>query len=219
MDDLERVVASQARTVDRWKSVAVVKQNAENADTPEQSTLKWGRIFSLFGARGESQQDEVFAAVNAYFLRNGASPEGKYRKPIKTAGGIEVPSGEVTKVTGQLEGEIRQFLRGRLLESYTLLKENPAFRDDNELSTMAENAGVPREYCWLLADWLGKDCPHFVGDEASMYIRLRTSKIAAAAAKRRVALPDVDRVMQAAPETKMAGGHSGFNGGYNEDVF
>jgi len=215
MDDLERVVAQQSRMVDRWKNVAVVKQNAENADTPEQSTLKWGRIFSLFGARGEAQQDEVFGAVNAYFLRNGASPEGKYRKPMKTAGGTEVASGEVTKITGQLEGEIRQFLRGRLLESYLLLKENPAFKEDDDLATMAENAGVPREYCWLLADWLGKDCPHFVGDEAAMYIKLRTSKIAAAAAKRRVALPGVDRVMEASPEAKMGGDHRG----YNEDLF
>jgi len=218
MDDLERQVAQSATKAARWGNVGVVRQASENADTVEQSRLKWAKIYRLFGASGESAQDEVFAAVNMYMLRNGASPSGKYRKPIVTAGGQSVDSGEVVKVTGRLEGEIRQFMRGRLEDSYMLLKHNAAIRNDDELATIAENAGVPREYCWLLADWLGRDCPFFVGDESEVYNKLRTSKIAMARAKRASALDFEDHVLDKAPETKMIGVGE-HQRAYNSDLY
>lgn len=215
MEDLERSVAVHATKAQRWASVSVVRQAGENADTPEQSKMKWRKIYTLFGARGESEQDEAFAAVNAYFLRNGASPRGKYQKPIKTAGGQSVEAGEIVKITGRLEGEIRQFLRGRLEDSYLFLKHNAAIKDDEELATIAENAGVPRDACWLLADWLGRDCPYFVGSEADTYNRLRTSKIANARAKQVVTVAPEDHVRDNAPETKMNLAPRA----YNEDLY
>jgi len=204
MDELEQAIAQQQTKTARWASVSVVNQAPENMDTPAESRAKWSKVYALFGARGETQQDEAFAAVNMYFLKNGASPAGKYRKPIQTAGGVSVESGEVVKITGKLEGEIRQFLRGRLEDSYLLLKHNPAVRDDEDLAVMAENAGVPRDQAWLLADWLGRDCKHFVGSEATTYNYLRTSKIAAAHAKRATAGTPVDRVRENAPEAKIS---------------
>jgi len=204
MDELERNVAAATTRASRWASVAVVPQASEAADTVAESRQKWQKIYSLFGARGESEQDEVFAAVNYYFLRNGGSPEGKYAKPIRTAGGVEVQAGDVVKITGRLPGEIRQFLRGRLEDSYLFLKNNGAIADDAALATAAENAGVPKRQCWLMADWLGRDCCYFVGDEAEVYNRLRTSKIAAAQAKRAAARAEVDRVLANAPETKFS---------------
>jgi len=204
MDELERNVAAATTRASRWASVAVVQQSSEAADTLAESRAKWQKIYLLFSARGESEQDEVFAAVNYYFLRNGASPSGKYAKSIRTAGGVEVSAGEVVKVTGRLAGEIRQFLRGRLEDSYLFLKNNSAIADDASLATAAENAGVPKRQCWLLADWLGRDCAFFVGDEAEVYNRLRTSKIAAAQAKRAAAQIDVDPVLANAPETKFS---------------
>lgn len=215
MEDLERNVRSAASRADRWANVQVVQQAAENADTPVESRAKWTKIYALFGANSESEQDEVFAAVNYYFLRNGASPSGKYAKPIRTAGGVETQAGNVVQITGRLEGEVRQFLRGRLLDSYTFLKKNPAIKDDPELVAIAENAGVPRGMCWLLADWLGKDCPYFVGQEAEVYKTLRTSKIAAANIRREMAPTAVDRVRESAPETKMVASAPR----YNEDLF
>jgi len=216
MEDLERNIAQSQTKASRWAKVGVVPQAAENSDTTAQSQHKWGQIYQLFHARGESEQDEVFAAVNGYFLRNGASPAGKYSKPIRTAGGAEVEAGAVVKITGRLEGEIRQFLRGRLEDSYVLLKNNPAFRDDPFLAGAAENLGVPREHCWLLADWLGRDCPYFVGQEAEIYNALRTSKIAVANKKREVSQPVPDRVMAKAPEAKMSVRPTPT---YNEDLF
>lgn len=204
MDDLEHIVAASSREQNRWAAVGVVSQPRENADTEDEARVKWSRIYHLFEARTEAQQDEVFAAVNLYFLTNGCSPSGRYRKPIRAAGGVEVSSGEVVKICGRLEGEIRQFLRGRLRDSYLFLKFNQAIKDDEDLCTVAENAGVSRSMCWMLADWLGKDCKYFVGDEASVYNALRTSKIAAAREKESVATGPVDHVRANAPEAKMS---------------
>lgn len=203
MEELERAVGGAQSRTDRWSRVATVPQAAENADTLEQSRHKWTKVYALLGAQGEAQQDEVFAAVNLYFLRNGASPAGKYEKPIRTAGGTECQSGEVVKVTGRQPGEIRQFLRGRLQDSYVFLKHNPAVKDDEALAAMAENAGVGRDYSWLLADWLGRDCPYFVGAESDIYNKLRTSRIATAQEKRELAQAPVDQVRANAPETKV----------------
>jgi len=216
MDELERQIAQTATKAARWGSVGAISQPSENADTDDQSRLKWAKVYRLFGASGETAQDEAFAAVNLYLLRNGCSPLGKYRKPITTAGGQSIGSGELVKITGKLEGEIRQFMRGRLEDSYMFLKHNAAVREDEQLATLAENAGVSRECSWLLADWLGRDCVYFVGDEAEVYNKLRTSKIAAARAKRLVAIEPEDRVMENAPEAKMNGvDHSqrSYNGG------
>lgn len=217
MEELERAVGASATKAQRWASVPVVAQAGENTDTTVQSRHKWAKIYALFGAQGEAQMDEVFGAVNYYFLRNGASPRGKYTKPVRTAGGLEKESGEVVKITGRLEGEIRQFLRGRLEDSYLFLKHNAQIKEDPYLVTMAENAGVSREYVWLMADWLGRDCPYFVGQEADVYNILRTSKIAAASAKRAEATPEVDRVKMNTPETKMS--HRGHQPSYNDDLF
>jgi len=216
IDDLEASVSRAKGKQARWAGVAAVPQFAENADTSVQATAKWSKVYALFGATGETQQDEVFAAVNLYLLKNGASPRGKYTKPIRTAGGIECESGKVVQVTGKLEGEIRQFMRGRLEDSYLFLKYNSAVRSDEALAAVAENQGVPREFSYLLADWLGKDCPYFVGPETDMYAALRSSKIAMSHAKSRTASPPRDRVTEKAPETKMlAEGRRS----YNDDLF
>lgn len=219
MDELERNVAASATKQQRWAAVSVVPQASEAADTLPQSRAKWAKIYQLFGARGEAEQDEVFAAVNYYFLQNGASPYGKYAKPIRTAGGVEVVAGEVTKITGRREGDIRQFLRGRLEDSYMFLKHNPTVKEDPALSTTAENAGVNKSQCWLLADWLGADCPFFIGDEAEVYGRLRVAKITAANAKRAAELPAADPVLAAAPETRFPKQAPRPTPTYNNDLF
>jgi len=215
MDELEQHVANAKNKAARWASVPAVPQAAESADTRAECFAKWAKIYKLFGANGESAQDEVFAAVNYYFLRNGASPAGKYRKPIRTAGGAEVSAGEVVKILGQQDGEIRQFLRGRLDDSYMFLRNNVTVAEDEELAARAANAGVARVYSWLLADWLGQDCPYFVGDEARVYLSLRASKLAATNVKRdaRGGTPE-DRVMAQVPEVvaqRHASGHTAYN--------
>lgn len=218
MDDLEAQVKAASSKAARWAAVNVVEQAAENADTTVQSRQKWSKIYKLFGASGESQQDEVFAAVNAYFLRNGASPRGKYSKPIRTAGGVEVSSGDVVKITGKLQGEIRGFLRGRLEDSYLFLKNNEAIRNDEALQAAAQNAGVSHYQCWLLADWLGRDCPFFVGDESEVYNRLRTAKIQNAYDKTAVDQGGEDTVRAYAPEAKVVR-ERGESRSYNNDLF
>jgi hypothetical protein len=220
MDDLERQVEHAASKQQRWSNVGAVAQARENADTAVESKAKWSKIYRLFGASSENQQDEVFAAVNLYFLVNGASPKGKYMKPVRTAGGVEVPSGEVVKITGRLPGELRQFLRGRLEDSYVMLKHNPVVKEDEDLATVAENAGVPRALSWLLADWLGRDCKYFVGIEGDIYNKLRSSKIRNAYDKQAVAQDDVDLVREYAPEAKMVASHGGAaTQQYNNDLF
>jgi len=219
MDELENQIKAASSKAARWANVGVVAQASENADTTVQSRAKWSKVYKLFGASGESQQDEVFAAVNAYFLRNGASPRGKYSKPIRTAGGVEVISGEVVKVTGKLEGEIRQFLRGRLEDSYMFLKHNEEIRNDEALQSTAQNAGVPHHQCWLLADWLGRDCPYFVGDESEVYNKLRTAKIQNAYDKQTAAQPAESTVRNYAPEAKVVQARGVEHKSYNQDLF
>jgi len=180
MEDIERNVTVAQAARDRWSAVEVVPQYSESSDEPAVAGAKWARIYRLFQANGEAEQDAVFAAVNMYFLRNGCSPEGSYSKPIRTAGGVEVDSGDVVKITGKLEGEIRRFMRGRLEDSYNFLKYNPGVLNDDDLRARAESLGVPSRYRFLLADWLGSDCRYFVGEEADIYAGLRNSLIARA---------------------------------------
>lgn len=219
MDDLENQVKVSSSKANRWASVSVVPQAAESADTSLACKAKWSKIYKLFNASREAEQDEVFAAVNAYFLRNGASPRGKYSKPIRTAGGAEVLSGEVVKITGKLEGEIRGFLRGRLEDSYLFLKNNEGVLQDEALQAIAQNAGVPHSQCWLLADWLGRDCPYFISDEAEVYNKLRTAKIANAYDKNAVAQASPSVVREYAPEAKVAQSRGSNAKDYNQDLF
>lgn len=215
MDELEQAVGGARSRTERWAAVALVPQAAENADTPGQSRLKWGKVYALLNAATEAQQDEVFAAVNAYFLRNGASPVGRYEKHIHVAWGAECEAGAVVQIIGRRPGALRQFLRGRLEDSYLLLKNNPAIKEDEALATIAENAGVGREYSYLLADWFGRDCQFFVGPEAEIYNKLRTSRIANAYEKREAAQEPVDQVKANAPESKLRTPHVS----YNNDLF
>ena len=205
MEQMEHSVASQSRGVDRWARVPVVAQASEAADTSVICASKWSRIYRLFSATGESAQDEVFGAVNFYFLKNGSSPRGKYSKPIRTAGGVEIDAGEVVQITGRNEGEIRQFLRGRLHDSYLFLKHNQAVGEDPDVVAKAQNAGIPRHQAWLLADWLGENCPHFVGDEATVYRSYRASTIALANQRQRTAGETEDKVVSNAPEARTVG--------------
>jgi len=214
MDELEHAVGGRS-SIERWSSVSAVAQASEAADTLPEAMAKWEKIYRKFGARSEGEKDEAFAAVNLYFLRNGCSPFGKYNKPIRTAGGVEVLSGEVVKISGRLEGEIRQFLRGRIKDSYEFLKFNPASTDDDSLAAIAESVGVPRSSCWLLADWLGPSCPFFVGNEDEVYRSLRSGKIALAAGRRSQAGSARDRVMEHAPEVKAAQVHGVASGAGN----
>jgi len=152
-------------------------------------------------------------------LRNGTSVRGKYAKPVRTAGGVEVSAGEIVKITGKVEGEIRQFMRGRLADSYMFLKHNAAVSQDGELVAKAQNAGLLREQVWLLADWLGDNCPYFVGDEADVYRRYRASTIALSNERRRQDPGVQDRVIESAPESREVRDRPQASGNYNTALY
>jgi len=169
---------------DRWAAVPVALAVREDRLAPEEADSKWSVVNQLFGAQGEAQFDEVYAAVTQYFLVNGCSPEGRYKRVISTAGGLSCNVGEVVKVTGVLPGEIRQFLRAHMAKSYACLKYSPASHDE-VLRNKAESLEIPRDQAWLLADWL-KECECFTPDEMRLHGGLSTRLINAARAKRNV---------------------------------
>jgi len=174
----------QVHEAERWSAVPAVPQQREDRLPMEEAGAKWGRIYELFGANSENSMDEAFAAVNLYFLVNGGSPSGKYARSVRTAGGVVVPIDSVVKVTGKLEGEIRQFLRADMRKTYNCLKYSPAVSGDRALQDKAERLGVPRHQCWILADWL-RDCEYLTGEEAAIHSKLSTKLIAEANARRR----------------------------------
>lgn len=203
----DRSAAGQVSLAERWSGVAAVPQQREDRLPYEEALAKWSRIYELFGASSESSMDEAFAAVNLYFLVNGASPSGRYARTVRTAGGTSVAVDSIVKITGKLEGEIRQFLRSDMNKTYYCLKLSPAIKADRALQDKAERLGVPRTSAWLLADWL-RDCEYLTGEEAAIHGALSVKLINDANARRRapVASHRIERDVVEADEPSASGG-------------
>lgn len=168
---------------DRWGKVSTSVQEREDRLSLSATTAKWSKIYRLFGATTEDSRDEVFVAVNGYFAVNGCSPDGRYARDIRTGGGVAVSSSDVVRITGKLEGDVRQFLRGKLKESFESLKNSTVLTEDEATLAKAESLGIPRHMVYLVADWL-KGCEYFSVDEAEVYIAVSRKTIQAAAARR-----------------------------------
>jgi len=171
-------VASMS-SADRWARTPAVPQQREDTLPEEAAVAKWQQIYNLFGATGESARDEVFVAVNGYMAINGASPDGRYSREIKTAGGVSVSASEVIKITGRLKGDVRQFLRGMSKKSYECLKHSAVLREDTHALARAESAGIPRHMVHLLADWL-RGCEWLTAEEEDIYKVVSSRNIASA---------------------------------------
>lgn len=191
---------------DRWGAVSVPVQETETALPLEEAQAKWQSIYRLFDAKDDSAKDGVFAAVNLYCLKNGTSPSGPYKRPIKAPNGVEVSAGAFTNVTGSLPGEIRAFMRADMQKSYECLKNVPAARQDPYVLSMAQRYGISEGRTYLLADWLRR-CPYFIGDEDRVYEMVRNRRIADANARRREAVGL--EVESAATEMKQSAEPSG----------
>jgi len=169
----------------RWSAVQVPVQERESALPEAVAVEKWQRIYALFGAGGtsEAQQDAMYLAVLVYFVKNGCSPSGDYKRPIRTSDGREAMSGDVVRVTGKLEGEIRQFLRAHEKKSVEALKYSASPAQDPYLAALAEKYGITEGRVYLLADWL-KDSPYLMGDEVRVYEDARRARIRDAQVRR-----------------------------------
>lgn len=183
-----------ARLRNRLANVRTVPQHKESIEPRGSADVKWTAIYRLFGASTEAMQDEVFAAVNLYFLGNGTSVFGKYKRSIRTAGGVEVVAADIVKIIGQQSGLIRQFMRAKMLESYTFLKHNRAVQEDEVVLQQASEYNLERSQAWLLADWL-EGCPHFVGDEDKLYSAIRARRIGRANKQRLIQGVDPDEMV------------------------
>lgn len=183
-DSVQTVGTGAVSPQQKWGSVSGVPQQREDRLPTEEADAKWNQIYQLFGAGSEGSRDEAYLAVTLYFLTNGCSPSGKYARLARTGGGISIPVDAVVKITGRLEGEIRQFLRSHMRKSYECLKYNAAVPRDISLADKAERLGVSRDKAWLLADWL-RDCEFLTGDEARVHYDLSRKLISEANARRR----------------------------------
>jgi len=202
---------TKTSSVDRWGAIAGVSQEREDRLPVDVATGKWQRIYNLFQAKDEKGRDDVFAAVNAYFAINGCSPLGRYSREVKTEGGTRVSASDIVKVTGRLEGDVRQFLRARLKDSYESLKYSGYLKRDESALAKAEEKGIPRHLVHLLADWF-KDCEYFTAEEADIYVKVSRATIADAKDRRRDVEPtrradgQSDEVTAASPPPAFAGG-------------
>lgn len=172
----------------RMMSVRTVVQDKESIEPESINRTKWSLIYDMFTETSEAGQLEVFGAVNLFFLANGTSPKAKWKRDVKTPGGKEVPAAEIVKIIGTQEGELRQFMRGRMEESYLFLKNNPGVREDMYVAEKAAKHNVPADEAWLMADWLS-DCPFFVSDESSKYERIKTHNLRSAVRQSLVGVP------------------------------
>jgi len=168
---------------DRWSKVDVVSQAREDRMPESEANVMWTKIYTLFGATGETARDRVFAAVNGYFAINGCSPTGDYVRSISDASGQERLASDVVRITGKTKGDIRRFLRGKLKLSYECLKHSRVLHDDEAALARAELRGIPRQYVYLLADWLS-ECEFLTAGEEAVY-RDVSAKVLAMARRRR----------------------------------
>jgi len=157
----------RASAADHWGAVSGVPQAREDRLPIARAGQMWNAIYELFGANSEGSRDEAFLAVNMYFWTNGGSPAGKYARDITTGGGVSAPAASVVKITGTLDGEIRQFLRAFMKKSYEAMRYSPAVRADAVMADKAETLGVPRSKSYLLADWL-RGCEYMTPEEAGL---------------------------------------------------
>jgi len=160
----------------RWKSAHGSGIASERADDAETATRRWKVVYGMFSAKKDAEQDKVFAAVNAYFAKNGSSPEGGYTKDITAAGG-SVAASEVVKLVGTADGALRKFLRGKLKDSTHTLKYSGDCAADKEMVAEALSYGLPPEEAWLLADWLVPKNAYLTMEEAQVAERIRNHKI------------------------------------------
>lgn len=158
---------------ERWAAVQVVPPERESVLPPAQTAQRWEAIYRLFDATTEAARDEAFAAVVSYFLVNGTSTRGEYLRSVRTAGGIEVEIAAVIDIVGKQEGDIRRFVRGRMQDTYNLLKYNPLIVEDKMLEQKAAIRGLSKDRAWMLADWLS-GCPYFIGSESEEYEAQKT---------------------------------------------
>lgn len=177
---------------DRWARVAVAAPEREDRLPLEPTVAKWQKIYEAFGATGENARDEVFVAVNAYFAVNGCSPEGKYSREVVTGGGTRRSVDVVVKITGRLEGDIRQFLRGKMKDSYECLKNSAVLKSDEGVLARAEAQGIPRHLVHLVADWF-KGCEFLTAEEQDVYDRVSARNIAEARGRRAQAKGEAGR--------------------------
>jgi len=168
---------------DRWGSVNTSPIPSERADSPDLCNKRWDKIHAKFGAKADKTKDEVFAAVQGYFAKNGCSPEGGYNGEI-IAAGVAHSANVIVSFTGKADGAVRKFLRGRLQESVDCLKYSSVCTGDAEMVAEALMYGLAPEQAWLLADWIAPKNPYLTSDEMDVAMRVRSAKIAKANANR-----------------------------------
>jgi hypothetical protein len=194
----------------RWSRVKTGVLPSERADEKDLSDTRWAKVYSLFGATSDDQKDIVFTTVNAYFAKNGSSPEGGYTRSI-VAVGRSVPASSIVAITGTADGAIRKFLRGRLQDSVSSLKFSGICERDPEMAAEALSYGLAPEMAWLLADWLVPKNPWMTQGEMDVAVNVRNNKISAANVNRggaqvgqggrtHAAEPDTGRPMPAVVE-------------------
>lgn len=169
------VVSEEAR----WEAVPEFAIASERADTEKVSNERWNVIYADFAATADPAKDEVFSAVNAYFAKNGSSPEGGYKRPIR-ANGKDLSADVIVKRVGTADGAIRKFLRGKLKDSTLALKHSKAIRKDPEMCAQALLYGLSPEQAWLLADWLVPKNTYLTVEEEQIATRIRTGRISTA---------------------------------------
>jgi len=217
------VVVQTAR--ERWSRIETPAPQSEQRKSPEYAAAKWLQIYSAFGAQGEDAQDKAFAAVVAYFWKNGCSPEGDYSADVKSATGVAVPSGQIVKITGRLEGDIRKLLRATMKKTYDSLRYSPLVGTDEHMRDRAEEKGIPRDKCYLLLDALS-GCEFFDATDKDLYDKASIRSIAESNARKAIAgvstASRADNVVEAATveefaanrQIMQAGQYSGGGGNY-----
>jgi len=141
----------------------------------------------------------VRCAVYEYGAKNGTVKMGNYTGIIQTSYGRKFSS---KIIATECRGQIRQFFRGNMDESYEALTESHALTSDDRLVARALNANVPLSAIIALCDWF-KDCPKMSTLEVTHHNRLFVNKNAAATASRGGSLEDT--LNRSVAETEMGG--------------
>jgi hypothetical protein len=108
-------------------AAAMTGESAEFTCSHEEVETIWTHIYNGLGINTDDEKRRLRAAVLAYCLHNGCSPNNRSTKQFVVANNRSVAAVDVFGYVAEQAGTLRRFMRGMADEAVAYLKANPTF--------------------------------------------------------------------------------------------
>jgi len=106
---------------------AMTGESAEFTCSHEEVETIWAHIYNGLGINTDDERRRLRAAVLAYCLHNGCSPNNRSTKQFVVSNNRSVAAVDVFAYIAEQAGSLRRFMRGMADEAVAYLKANPSF--------------------------------------------------------------------------------------------